>query len=471
MIKYSRQHTLISDIDINLENKEILFIGWIRSVRLQAKIGFIVLYDGTTSNTIQAITESSEIIESLRNVTSQSFIKLNAQIVKHPKKANIFDLKIINILKISKINDPITYPLSGTPSLQLLRDHQSIRGHSEIIGAVKRITSSCSYYVSDFMRSHKVKKVFPPTITCSDCEGAGETFTVTKLLNKSKSLPTKQDNSDEIDYSQDFFGVQASLTVSAQLHLESCLRGLGDVWCELPSYRAEPSDTSRHVAAFTHQEAEFMGMNLDGLMDVLEELTQYCFSKTLIDHIDDLKLIEKYTDKKDLIEKLKGFVSKPYQRISYDKAIEILLLDEHKKKLKAIPKWGDDLGSDCEKYLSEIIFKHPTIVYDYPTELKSFYMKQNDDNRTVQSCDLLIPGLGELCGASVREDNYGKLINIVNKRKMDIKPIQWYIDLRKEGSVETAGFGMGFERLICCITGMHIREVCSFVQAYKCLKY
>jgi asparaginyl-tRNA synthetase len=482
---YKREHTRISEISSSLEGQEIIFSGWVRSTRLQAKIGFVVLYDGSP-DTIQGITDSLETIESLRGVTIASFIKLKALVVKHPKKEGVVDLHIREIIKISRISDPIHYPLSGTPSLQYLRDYQDVRGHSETLGAVKRITSACAYLVSDFMQKHGVLKVFPPTMTGSDCEGAGETFTVTKLMSKNKSeIPVKVSvgadgssiPSDEVDYTQDFFEIQASLTVSAQLHLEACLRGGGDVWCELPSYRAEPSVTSRHVASFTHQEAEFVDMPLEGLMDFLEEMTQFVFSSILSGNMTDLKLLEKLGDKKDLITKLQRFVSQPYARITYDEAINIIETPEHLKKLKkmyptlVLPKWGDDLGSECEKYISEIVTQVPTLVHHYPASLKSFYMKQSDDKRTVESCDLLIPFLGELCGASVREDDYEKLMSVVTERKMDIRPIQWYVDLRKDGSVPTAGFGMGFERLICCITGMHIREVCQFIQAYKTLKY
>jgi len=482
---YKREHTRICEISTAIENQEIVFSGWVRSTRLQAKIGFVVLYDGSP-NTIQAIADSAEIIESLKGVTIASFIKLKALVVKHPKKADVVDLHIRKIIKISRIVDPIHYPLGGAPSLQFLRDYQDVRGHSEMLGAVKRITSTCAYLVSEFMQKHGVRKVFPPTMTGSDCEGAGETFTVTKLMNKNKStVPVKVSvgadgsgiSSDEIDYTQDFFEVQTSLTVSAQLHLEAILRGGGDVWCELPSYRAEPSVTSRHVASFTHQEAEFVDMPLEGLMDFLEEMTQFIFSRILGEHTSDLKLLEKLGEKKDLIDRLNKFISQPYARITYDQAIDIIHSAEHSTKLKemyptlVLPDWGADLGSECEKYISELVTQVPTLVHHYPASLKSFYMKQSDDGRTVESCDLLIPFLGELCGASVREDDYGKLMKVVSDRKMDIRPIQWYVDLRKDGSVPTAGFGMGFERLICCITGMHIREVCQFIQAYKTLKY
>jgi asparaginyl-tRNA synthetase len=212
-------------------------------------------------------------------------------------------------------------------------------------------------------------------------------------------------------------------------------------------------------------------------MNFLEEMTQFIFSRILDEHITDLKLLEKLGDKKDLIDRLKKFILQPYARITYDQAINIVHSTEHSTKLKemystlVLPEWGADLGSECEKYISEVVTQVPTLVHHYPASLKSFYMKQSDDERTVESCDLIIPFLGELCGASVREDDFEKLMKVVTDRKMDIRPIQWYIDLRKDGSVPTAGFGMGFERLICCITGMHIREVCQFIQAYKTLKY
>lgn len=494
-VKYKREHTRIFEISGPLDGQEIVVKAWVRSFRPQAKVAFIVLSDGSSSKTIQAITDSIAMIESLKGLTIGCFITLKVLVAKHPKRAGVMDLQIREIIKISHVADPVHFPLASTPSLQFLREHEDIRGLSPLIGSVERIKSECAYLVSDFMRKHHVHKVFPPTITGSDCEGAGETFTVTKLMDKGKTgIPVKSVTgldgltipTDEVDYSKDFFEVKACLTVSAQLHLEAILRGIGDVWCELPSYRAEPSDTSRHVAVFTHQEAEFVGMSLDGLMDFLEEMTQFIFTGILSseDSLDDLKLIETFGEKKDLISKLQRFVSQPYARITYDEAIKIVHTDEHSKKLLemyptlVLPVWGADLGSECEKYISEVVTQVPTLVHHYPASLKSFYMKQSvfgdsgvSGGPTVESCDLLIPFLGELCGASVREDDYDKLMKVISDRKMDITPLQWYVDLRKMGSVPTAGFGMGFERLVCCITGMHIRDVSQFVQAYKTLKY
>jgi len=467
-IRYQREHTRICDIDLSLLDKKIVFAGWLRSSVIGNKI--LTLYDGSDT-TIQAINDKPELLE---GVTVGSFIKFLAVVCKHPKRINVVELHIIEIISVSKISDPGHYPLSGKPTLQNLRNFQELRGHSQTIGAIRRITATCSYLITEFMNKQRVLQVFPPTLTGSDCEGAGETFTVTTLT----TLPKKRD-----DYSHDFFGTHASLTVSAQLHLEALLRGLGDVWCLLPSYRAEPSDTSRHVASFTHQEAEFMNMSLEGLMDFMEELTKYIFSGVLAKNLADFELLRKFADKTELIPKLNKYSSKSYARITYTQAIDMIHSSEHKDKILAkcsglvLPTWGDDLGSECEKYLSEY-FDVPTFVHHYPASLKSFYMKQStsediDDVKkmTVESCDLLMPQMGELCGASVREDNYDKLMKVITDRKMDVGPIQWYVDLRKDGSVPTAGYGMGFERLICSITDMHIRDVCQFIQAHKTLKY
>jgi asparaginyl-tRNA synthetase len=487
MTTYVQKHTNISDITTTLVDSEILVCGWVRTARVQAKRAFLELYDGSKS--IQAITEADEIISSLKGVSASSFVKLVALVVKHPEKEGVVELNIKSIVKIAKISDPLTYPIGGRPSLEFLRDHQSIRGLTRTIGAVMTIKSSLAYYISDFMRMKKLKKYFPPTITASDCEGAGETLVVTKLMKQKvtdipvvtvgggKNIPTVK--TDDIDWKQDFFQINgpAALTVSAQLHLEACLRGGGGGWCELPSYRGEESHTGRHLAVFTHIEWELMCASLSDLMDFSEEITQYCFRRILEEHMDELEQLDKFTSK-GLIDKLRGFIQKQYVRISYDQAVEILHKPEHIDLLTSgeyavdtIPKWGDDLGSTCERFLSEFIFKHPVLVHDYPASLKSFYMKQGSDGRTVESCDLLVPGLGELIGSSVREDDYEKLMRVVTERKMDITPLQWYVDLRKDGSVDTAGAGLGFERLVCICTGMHIRDVVQFIQACGSLKH
>jgi asparaginyl-tRNA synthetase len=471
MVSYKRKHTLICDISVSLIDIEIQVVGWIRTLRLQASRGFLEIFDGSTSKTIQGMTEDVSMIESLKVLSVGSSISLSGIVVRHPEKVDIVELQIKAILRMGVIEDQLTYPLNARPSLEYLRDHQDVRVKTRTINANFRIRGGLSKATHDFFQKQKATHINPNIITTSDCEGGGEVFTLTTMLNKKTSSIPILEKTDLIDYSKDFFQKQAFLTVSSQLQLEALCAGLGAVWTSNKSFRSEKSKTSRHLAEFEHIEWEFPEMSLEDLMDLSEEYTQYCFKYILENYMDDLEVLDKFVSK-GVIEKLQSFVSKTYLRISYDEAINLITTNstEIRKatKLSELPKWGDDLGSECERYLSEVHFKSPMFVFNYPKDLKSFYMKQNDDQKTVQACDLLIPELGELIGSSVREDNYEKLIKTMRERKMDEKTLKWYIDLRRNGSMPTAGAGLGFDRLVRICTGMdNIRDVVAFPVAYQ----
>jgi asparaginyl-tRNA synthetase len=373
------------------------------------------------------------------------------------------------------VQDPVSYILNAKKmSLEILRDHQDVRVKTRTLNAVFRIRSGLSKATHDFFEIVGAKHLNPNIITTSDCEGAGEVFTITNMLGKTNTVPVLKDT-NEIDYSKDFFEKHAFLTVSSQLQLELLCAGLSKVWTSNKSFRSEKSKTSRHLAEFEHIEWEFAWTDLNELMNISEHYTQYCFQYVLDNYMDDLEELNKFMSK-GIIDKLKTFCSKNYIRITYDDAIKIIVDNQkeiiEKYKLSILPKWGDDLGSECEKYIAEIVYNHPVFVYNYPKELKSFYMKQNDDGRTVQGCDLLVPGLGELIGSSVREHDYNKLMKIVEERKMDITPLKWYIDLRRNGSTPTAGAGLGFDRLVRICTGMeNIRDAVCFPVAYQECKF
>ena len=467
---YIQKHTNISDISIAQIETEILVNGWIRNTRIQSNLAFVEVYDGSTSKSIQAISEDSKMNELIKPLAIGSSISLKGLVVKHPKEG--VELKLKEILYIGKINDPVTYILNAKKmGLDILREHQDVRCKTRTFNAVFRIRAGLSQATHNFFHSKGFHHLNPNIITTSDCEGAGEVFTITNMLSKNITDIPKVDKTELIDYNKDFFEKQAFLTVSSQLQLELLCAGLGKVWTSNKSFRSEKSKTNRHLAEFEHIEWEFAWANLDDLMNFSEEYTQYCFSYVLKEHSDDLEELNKFTSK-GIIDKLKEFISKPYMRITYDTAVKIIednseeIMKQY--KLKDLPKWGDDLGSDCEKYIAEIHFKSPTFVYNYPKDLKSFYMKQNDDGKTVQACDLLIPGLGELIGSSVREENYEKLMETVNLRKMDATKLKWYIDLRLNGSTPTAGAGLGFDRLVRICTGMeNIRDAVPFPVAYQ----
>jgi asparaginyl-tRNA synthetase len=373
------------------------------------------------------------------------------------------------------VQDPVSYILNAKKmSLEILRDHQDVRVKTRTLNAVFRIRSGLSKATHDFFEMIGAKHLNPNIITTSDCEGAGEVFTITNMLGKTNTVPVLKDT-NEIDYSKDFFEKHAFLTVSSQLQLELLCAGLSKVWTSNKSFRSEKSKTSRHLAEFEHIEWEFAWTDLNELMNISEHYTQYCFQYILDNYMDDLEELNKFMSK-GIIDKLKIFCSKNYIRITYDDAIKIIVNNQkeimEKYKLSMLPKWGDDLGSECEKYIAEIVYNHPVFVFNYPKELKSFYMKQNDDGRTVQGCDLLVPGLGELIGSSVREHDYNKLMKIVEERKMDITPLKWYIDLRRNGSTPTAGAGLGFDRLVRICTGMeNIRDAVCFPVAYQECKF
>jgi asparaginyl-tRNA synthetase len=475
LIKYKQHYIDINKIDISLLNETIVVNGWVRNKRIQANLAFVEMFDGSTSKTIQVTTENKEFIEKLNTLSIGSSLSVLGTVVLIPNSTNCVELRLYSIEHIGLIHDPLTYILNAKKmSLEILRDHQDVRVKTRTLNAVYRIRSGLSKATHDFFDMLGAKHLNPNIVTTSDCEGAGEVFTITNMLHKNNNIPVI-DKTNEIDYTKDFFEKHAFLTVSSQLQLELLCAGLSKVWTSNKSFRSEKSRTSRHLAEFEHIEWEFAWTCLGDLMDISEHYTQYCFMRILDNHMDDLEELNKFTSK-GIIDKLKSFCSKTYQRISYDDAIQIIIENEKeiidKYKLTSIPKWGDDLGSECEKYIAEVKFNSPVFVYNYPKDLKSFYMKQNDDNRTVQGCDLLIPGLGELIGSSVREHDYDKLMKIVDERKMDIKPIQWYIDLRRNGSTPTAGAGLGFDRLVRICTGMeNIRDAVCFPVAYQECKF
>ena len=475
LIKYQQKYTDINKINIDLLDKTILVNGWVRNKRIQANLAFVEMFDGSTSKTIQITTEEKEFIEKLNTLSIGSSLSVIGTVSLIPNQESKVELKLVSIEYMGLVQDPVSYILNAKKmSLEILRDHQDVRVKTRTLNAVFRIRSGLSKATHDFFEMIGAKHLNPNIITTSDCEGAGEVFTITNMLGKTNTVPVLKDT-NEIDYSKDFFEKHAFLTVSSQLQLELLCAGLSKVWTSNKSFRSEKSKTSRHLAEFEHIEWEFAWTNLNELMNISEHYTQYCFQYIFDNYMDDLEELNKFMSK-GIIDKLKTFCSKNYIRITYDDAIKIIVDNQkeimEKYKLSMLPKWGDDLGSECEKYIAEIVYNHPVFVFNYPKELKSFYMKQNEDGRTVQGCDLLVPGLGELIGSSVREHDYNKLMKIVVERKMDITPLKWYINLRRNGSTPTAGAGLGFDRLVRICTGIeNIRDAVCFPVAYQECKF
>ena len=457
---YKQDYTDIKEVLCKKAGLSVVCAGWVRNTRTGGSVAFIELYDGSSARTLQIITEAAEFIDVVKGLSVGASIKVKGTVVHHPIKAGVVELRLDEIHYVGSINNPLTYILNAKKtSLESLRAHQELRVKSRSINAVMRIRAGLTMATHLFWNSLGFHHLNPNIITNGDCEGGGEVFTVTTLL--AKSLPIAADGS--IDFSKDFFHGPAYLTVSSQLQLEMLCAGLGKVWTSNKSFRAEKSKTTRHLAEFEHIEWESAWCGLTGLMDQSEQYTQYCFNYVLEKHMEDLLELDKFISK-GIIDRLKGFVSGPYARISYDSAIDIL---KEKFPMGAV-KWGDDLGSECEMFLAETVFKKPLFVYNYPATLKSFYMKANDDGRTVQGCDLLIPGLGELIGSSVREHDYDMLMAVINTRKMDPSKLGPYLELRRNGSTPTAGAGLGFDRLVRICTGMeNIRDAVPFPISYQ----
>ena len=359
-------------------------------------------------------------------------------------------------------------------SMEYLRGVAHLRGRTNTFGAVYRVRNQMAFAVHSFFQERGFCYINAPEITCSDCEGAGEMFQVTTLsLEKIAELGVKagqggmkiEDAHKIVDYSKDFFGKKASLTVSGQLEAETLATSLSRVYTFGPTFRAENSNTPRHLSEFWMIEPEMAFYDLEDDMDLQEEFVKYLLNWALTKCREDLEFFDKRI-KPGLIAQLESVVKSKFVRISYTDAIKEL--EKHADKFEFKPYWGCDIATEHERYLTEQIFKCPVMVYNYPKEIKSFYMKLNEDGKTVKAVDVLVPGIGELNGGSEREEDYDKLLKAIRDRGMDESIYNWYLDLRKFGTVPHSGFGMGFERLIRYVTGMeNIRDVIPFPRAPK----
>ena len=435
---------LITDVLNKTEiNTEITVCGWVRTIRKQRDITFIALNDGSSFANLQIIVNKD--IELSPECSVGASIRVEGKIVESPAKGQRVELIASKIHLYGGIPNAKEYPLAKKRhTLEYLRGMAHLRPRTNTFGAVTRVRNTCAKATHDFFQKGKYKYIHTPLITSSDCEGAGETFNVTT------------------DYTEKFFDKDAYLTVSGQLNVESYCCALGNVYTFGPTFRAEKSHTNRHLAEFWMIEPEIAFAELPDVMEVAEAYVKYCIIQLLDENREDLEFFQKmYSD--GLIEHLETISTTKFIRLTYTEAVEQLQGD--------FPdlKWGDDLNSDQEKLLAS---KIPVFVYDYPREIKSFYMKDNEDGKTVGATDLLVPGIGELIGGSVREDDYDKLLSKMQEYKMDIETYQWYLDLRKYGSIPHGGFGLGFERLLLLVTGMtNIRDVIPFPRAPGGLMY
>ena len=438
---------------------EITVMGWVRSKRGSKGIFFIALNDGSTIKNLQIVGEDQNFDEEMvRLITTGACLKVVGTLVESPAAGQASEIQAKQIEVLGECDN--TYPLQKKgASWEYLRTVAHMRPRTNTFGAILRIRHNMAMAIHTYFHEHGFFYFHTPLITASDCEGAGNMFQVT-----TKNLyDLKKDEQGKISYDDDFFGEQVALTVSGQLEGELGATALGQIYTFGPTFRAENSNTPRHLAEFWMIEPEMAFYDKDDLMDLEEDFIKYCVRWALDNCRDDLEFLNKMVDK-TLIERLEGVLKETFVRLPYTQGIEILQEAIKKGKKFEFPcQWGDDLASEHERYLVEEYFKKPVIMTDYPKEIKAFYMKLNDDGRTMQGTDVLFPQIGEIIGGSVREENYDKLMAEIHRRGMETEKLEWYIDTRRWGSCPHAGFGLGFERLILFVTGMqNIRDVIPF---------
>lgn len=449
--------------------------GWVRDLRIQTNMAFMTLYDGSCYNNLQIIINKDnipDIFNSLENLRG-GCITIIGNIIKSPAKEQLLEMQCTNIKNINIVTDKSSLLLAKKVQLDTLRHHQHIKSRFKSYQYIYKIRSTLLKNIHKFFEDNRFYNLDPNIITTSDCEGAGEAFTITTIDSLSNT-------NLEDKYKKDFFEKHAFLTVSSQLQLEALTSGLSRVYTLNPSFRAEKSKTKRHLACFTHLEWEIAFIDINQLMDFSENLLKTIVSKTLQECHMEYSELNKFLSK-GIQNKLKNIIDNDFKRISYCEAINIIqdnknkILKKYKNEitLDMIPKWGDDLGSYCERFIAEEIYNKPIFVYNYPKDLKSFYMKLNDDNKTVQAVDLLLPNLGELIGSSIREENYDKLIKLMNDKNMDKSKLEWYTELRNNGTFFHGGAGLGFDRLVnfCTLMDGNIRDVVPFPVAYQECNY
>jgi len=437
---------------------QVTIAGWVRTRRGSKKFSFLEINDGSSGRSIQVIVDSSlpNYEAEIQNLTTGASVRIEGQLVASPGQGQKFEIQATGV-KIYGFADPERYPLQKKDmTYEYLREVAHMRGRTATFAGIFRIRARVSQAIHRFFADKGFYYIHSPLLTTSDAEGAGETFQVTTLP---LSNPPKTENG-AVDYSKDFFGAQAMLCVTGQLEAEAMALGLGKVYTFGPTFRAENSNTSRHLSEFWMIEPEMAFYELDDNMQLAQDLIRYVV-KDVLDHCgDDLEnIIAK--NGVETRDHLRMALECPFVRVTYTEAVEILT--NCGRKFEYPVAWGEDLKSEHERYLCEEHFKAPTIVYNYPSVLKAFYMYQNDDGKTVRAMDLLMPGIGEVIGGSQREDRESMLVEKMKGKGLSPEDLDWYVDLRRYGGVPHSGFGMGLERLLVWITGMgNVRDVIPF---------
>jgi asparaginyl-tRNA synthetase len=468
-------------LEDDLINQELTVMGWVRTFRNNQ---FIALNDGSTNSNLQIVLELGKFDEPLlKRITTGAALKISGILVPSLGKGQKVELKA-QLVEVLGDSDAEKFPLQPKKhSLEFLREKAHLRFRTNTFGAIFRVRHSLAFAIHEFFNKKGFVYLHSPIITASDAEGAGETFHVTSFdLDK----PVKNEDGT-INYKEDFFGKASNLTVSGQLEAELAALALGDVYTFGPTFRAENSNTARHLAEFWMIEPEMAFSDLEDDMNLAEEFIKYIIKYALEHNREDLdflaaRLVEEEKQKPQnersemgLIEKLEFVINNDFERLTYTEAIEILKNSPANKKKKfqyPVDKWGIDLQSEHERYLVEKHFKKPVILINYPKEIKAFYMRQNDDEKTVAAMDILAPGIGEIVGGSQREERLDVLEKRMREMNIPVEEMYWYLDTRRFGTVPHAGFGLGFERLIQFVTGMtNIRDVIPFPRYPKNVEF
>lgn len=464
--------TIAELLKADLISQEVEVKGWVRTFRANR---FIALNDGSTLQNIQCVVDFENTDDSiLKRITTGAAVHIKGLLVESQGKGQSVEIQVGNIVILGD-SDPESFPIQPKKhSFEFLRENAHLRTRTNTFSAVMRLRSALSFAIHKYFTENGFYNLHTPIITGSDAEGAGEMFRVTTLDLKNLSF-TKD---GEVDYTKDFFGKETNLTVSGQLEAEAYAMSLGKVYTFGPTFRAENSNTSRHLAEFWMVEPEVAFLDLAGNMDLAEDFLKSVLNYVMEHHHEDLVFLEQrlLNEEKskpqaersplNLIEKLKFVVDNNFKRVSYTEAIDILINSKPNKKKQfkyPITEWGADLQSEHERFLVEKHFKRPVILFDYPAKIKAFYMRLNEDGKTVRAMDILFPGIGEMVGGSQREERLEVLIEKMKALNIDDKELWWYLELRKYGTAIHSGFGLGFERLVMFVTGMNnIRDVIPF---------
>ncbi|MFJ1327915.1 asparagine--tRNA ligase [Capnocytophaga canimorsus] len=452
--------------------QKITLKGWVRTFRSNR---FIALNDGSTIENVQVVVDFENTPEELlKRITTGAAIEVKGSVVESQGKGQSIEIQATEIHILGDSN-PEEYPIQPKKhSFEFLRENAHLRVRTNVFGAIMRVRSVLAFAIHDYFQKNGFFYVNTPIITGSDAEGAGEMFRVTTLDAKNPPLTEE----GKVDFKKDFFGRETNLTVSGQLEGETFAMALGKIYTFGPTFRAENSNTSRHLAEFWMIEPEVAFLDLDGNMDLAEDFIKYVLKYTLERCREDIEFLNKRFLEEEktkpqnerssmsLIEKLEFVINNDFKRVSYTEAIDILKNSNHNKKKKfqyIIDEWGADLQSEHERYLVEKHFQSPVILFDYPAKIKAFYMRLNEDGKTVRAMDILFPGIGEIVGGSQREERYDVLVEKIKAMGIDEQELWWYLDLRKFGTAVHSGFGLGFERLVLFATGMtNIRDVIPF---------